>query len=266
MMQRRFVMAVAIGVVVALATGGAALGWAATESGSNANASSADATGNACGAGAPKLTVEGIGTVDRTPNLLTVSVGIDVTDSSAQASLTDDDNKAAAVVAALKTGGILDKDVQTSNLSIEPQYNDHQVITGYQVANELTAQIRDFSNAGSVIDALASAAGNAIRIDSLTFSVDDPRAMEDQARDQAVHQAVSHARSMAQAAGESLGAICSLNDNSVQNPYPQGFGISQNAASGAVPRVPLQPGTQQASADVTIVYSLSSRVTKAQAS
>lgn len=252
MNNKVWLLAGAAGIVVALVTGGTALALAGT--GSSTAAAASD--GAACSGSAAKLTVQGTGVASGTPNLLTVSVGIDVTDPSAQASLADDDSKASAVTAALKQGGILDKDVQTTNLQVEPRYGSHGAITGYEVTNTLTAKLRDFSSAGSVIDALASAAGNAVRVNSLTFSMEDPRGIEDQARTDAVRQAVSHARSMAQAAGERLGPVCSLSDNS-----PLGYlspDQTFNAASGAATstQLPVEPGTQQASAQVTIVYSL----------
>jgi hypothetical protein len=252
MNDKIWIVAGAAGIVVALATGGTALALA----GSGSSSASTISDGAACSGAASKLTVQGTGMASGTPNLLTISVGIDVTDSSAQLSLADDNSKASAVTAALKQGGVLDKDVQTSNLQLEPRYNSKGAITGYEVTDTLTAELRDFSSAGTVIDAVAGAAGDAVRINSLTFSMADSRGIEDQARTDAVHQAVSHARSMAQAAGEWLGPVCSLSDNSpVGSVSPdERFGLS--AASSAA--VPVEPGTQQASAQVTMVYALES--------
>jgi hypothetical protein len=211
-----------------------------------------------CGGSSPELTVEGTGLASGTPNILTMSVGIDVTDPTAQSALSDDSTKATAVMTALTTGGVAQKDTQTTDVSINPQYNLKGVITGYEVSNTVTAKLRDFSKAGSVIDAVAGAAGNATRLNSLTFSVEDTRALEDTARTDAVHQAVSHARSMAVSAGERLGPVCSLKDQSQTNNYNQSYGSyavpSASADSGAA--VPLAPGSQQETAQVTMVYSL----------
>ena len=183
--------------------------------------------------------MQGTGNASATPDLLTVSVDIDVTEPSAQASLVDDNSKAAAVIAALKQGGVAAKDIQTSDVSIQPNYSLTGTITGYEMTNTLTAQLHDFSTAGSVIDAVAAAAGNAARIDSLTFSIQDPRQIEDRARNDAVHQAVSHARSMAAAAGERLGPVCSLTDDSSPDyaqPSPRGAAIAAGAwPPGAAP-------------------------------
>jgi hypothetical protein len=217
-----------------------------------------------CGSGSPKLTVQGTGLATGTPNMLTVSVGVDVTGPTAAAALADDNTKATAVKAAMGLGGIKAKDVQTSNLSINPQYNIKGVITGYEVSNTLTAKLRDFTTAGSVIDGIAGAAGNAIRLDSLDFSVEDSRGLEDHARNDAVHQAVSHAKSMALAAGERLGPVCSLTDQTQTENFNEQFaapGLSAGTDKVAS-SVPLSPGSQQETAQVTIKYALLSPAPK----
>ena len=105
---------------------------------------------------------------------------------------------------------------------------------------------------------MSGAAGNAGHINSVSFSIKDARGLQDQARTDAVHQAVSHARAMATSAGEHLGQVCSLTDSS---PSPGGP-IYDTVASGAAVRaptsVPLEVGSQQANAQVTVVYALES--------
>ena len=211
-----------------------------------------------CGAGSSKVTVQGTGLATGTPNVLTVDVGINVVGPTAQAALADDNTTTTAVTNTLTEGGVAAKDVQTTDLSINPQYNSHGVITGYAVTDTLTAELRNFSTAGSTIDAVANAGGNATRIDSLSFSVQDTRGLEDSARTDAVRQAVSHARSMALAANERLGPICSLSDQTQTELFNQNFdaagAVAHSAASSAP--VPLEPGSQQETAQVTMVYAL----------
>jgi uncharacterized protein YggE len=243
-----------IGITAALALGGVAVGLAVSSTTPALASTSASAK---CGGSGPKLTVQGSGTVSATPDLLTVSVDIDVTDPNARASLVDDNTKASAVTAVLKQGGVAAKDIQTSNVSIQPQYTLAGAISGYEMTNTLTAKLRNFSTAGSVLDSLTATAGNAARIDSLSFSIDDPSKIEDTARTDAVHQAVSHARSMAQAAGERLGPVCSLTDDSAPDYGIEGpFGSASAAATNQSAAVPLEPGSQQVSAQITLVYAL----------
>jgi uncharacterized protein YggE len=251
--QKSFTAAKTAGILVAIL--GAGVGVAACSS----SAAPVAAPKPTCGSTAPKLTVQGTGLTSATPDLLTVSVGIDVTDPTATAAIKDDNTKATAVTGVLTQGGVAAKDVQTSGLSINPQYNTKGVITGYEVTNSLTAKLRDFSTAGTLVDSIAGAAGNSTRLNNLAFSVEDTRSLEDRARTDAVHQAVAHARSMALAAGERLGPVCSLTDQSQTENFNEQFGLSNK---GAVPSdatgtvVPLSPGSQQETAQVTMVYSL----------
>ena len=114
--------------------------------------------------------------------------------------------------------------------------------------------ITNLASAGSVIDAVSGAAGNAGQINSVSLSIKDPRDLEDQARTDAVHQAVSHAQAMAKSAGERLGPVCSLTDTAPTSQVNPGFSTAAGLPQAAV--VPIEVGSQQASAQVTIVYSL----------
>jgi uncharacterized protein YggE len=215
-----------------------------------------------CGGGTPTLTVHGTGLATGTPDLLTLTMGVSVSGATAQAALSADNTSTTAVIAALTAGGVKKKEIQTTGLSIQPSYNQTGALTGYTVDNTVVAKITDFATAGSVIDAAAGAAGNSVRIDSLSFSIADPRALEDQARQDAVHQAVSHAGSMAAAAGERLAGVCSLTDDSTTSGgTTERFAPVASAAAGST-AVPVEAGSQQATAQVTLVYALAQKVQK----
>jgi len=130
-------------------------------------------------------------------------------------------------------------------------------LTGYSVSDTVSANFgAPFASAGKAIDDITAIAGNDVRIDSLSFSFADPRVLEDQARTNAVSQAVAHAQSMAMAAGEQLGPICSVTDNSAVQPYPLGYNGDEVFAGAAREAAPLQPGSQQETDQVTVVYAL----------
>jgi hypothetical protein len=243
------------GVALAVALGGSALGLSLSRSDQTARRVAS------CNGSTPKLTVQGTGTATVTPNLLTIVVNVDATGASANMALDDDDVKVTGALAAFKSGGVKAKDIQTSGLSLQPQYaypKGVPTITGYQVANSVTATLRDVSHAGTVIDAVVGAAGNAVQIQSLTFSSSNPSATQDRARQHAVTEAVGHAKVMALAAGRSLGPVCSLTD---QQTAPTNFGT--DALNGAVPTaagagsvVPIASGSQTETAQITLVYAL----------
>ena len=158
------------------------------------------------------------------------------------------------------SGGVTAHDIVTSGLSLSPNYiypNGVAQLNGYGATNSITATLRHLATAGTVIDAVSGSAGDTLRINSLSFSRSDPVRVEDQARSEAVAQAASHARAMASAAGRTLGAVCSLID---QTPLPTSFSASGDlrAASGsAAPNVtPIEPGTESESAQVEMTYAL----------
>jgi uncharacterized protein YggE len=247
------VIAVAALVVGALAVAG--LG-----SGSNgASAASSSGASGSCPSGAPKMTVHGTGMATGTPDLLTLSLSVNVNGGNAQAALADNNTKTQAVMAALVAGGVPQHDIQTTDLTVNPTYSyagGTQTLTGYGVTDSVMAKLRDFVKAGSVIDSASGAGGNAVQISSLTFSIEDPRPLQDRARHDAVSQAVSHASSMAAAAGERLGQVCSLTDDTTETaPYPEQEKFAAGTAAG-LPAVPIEAGTQQDTAQVTLVYSL----------
>jgi uncharacterized protein len=209
-----------------------------------------------CPSGASRLTVDGAGTATGAPNELTAVLDVSVTQPSAAGALGADNATSASVISTLTRGGVPSADIQTTNVSLQPQYGGVPVtITGYQVTNTITAQLDDFATAGTLVDDVVTAGGDAMRIDSLTFSLTDLRRIEDGARTSAVSQARSHAVAMAAAAGDKLGPICSVSDTTqAPNPYVS-FGDQASAALNG-PAVALAAGTQQATAQVTMVYSL----------
>jgi len=243
-----------IGVVVAVILGGVALSLAVGEPGAAASPQAS------CGPASPKLTVVGTGEATATPDLLTVVVQVTATEPGATMALATDNTNATAVVAAFRSGGAQASDIQTSDLSLQPQYSYPKgvpTVNGYQVVNVITATLHDIARSGSVIDAVVGAAGNAAQIESLSFSTRNTGAVEAQARARATTQAVVHARALAHAAGRSLGAVCSLTDQSQVSLPDQETGNQVFASSGAVaPSVPIESGSQTQTAQVALVYAL----------
>jgi len=235
----------ALGAVALLALAAAACGTAA-------GATTTPRPG--CGSGRPTLTVAASGQASAAPDQLTIDIGVTVTDPTAVTALSDADDRAGTLTTALTTSGVASSGIQSTDFSISPTTTPTGVISGYQVSNTLLVTLHDLANAGRVIDTAASSVGNAIRINGLSFSVSNRGNVDGQARAAAVDTAAAHARAMTSAAHETLGAICSINDTSSgSTPEPYFAAGLANAASAAVP---LEAGTQQASAQVTVVYAI----------
>jgi uncharacterized protein len=249
-------VSVAVG---ALVIGGAGLGLALSDAGAAAPAGTPVATG--CGSPGSRLTVQGTGQASAAPDVLTAAFGFGTTASSSTAALSQNNAEVNQALQALSANGVASSDVQTTGLTLAAQYVYPQGgvprLTGYTVTNTVTATLRDVSTAGAAIDAVVGALGNAVQINGLTFSFANPAHVEDEARTNAVHQAVAHAGAMAAAAGRRLGPVCSLTDDTqpdfVSPNLDLGF-AQAGAAKGAA--VPVEPGMQSETDQVTLVYAL----------
>jgi hypothetical protein len=252
--RRRFVEVGVIAMVTMAAVTGVTL------SGYSNSGAGAAPSAPACGNSDPKLTVQATGQATATPNLLTLNVGVTVSDPTASSALSDANAKAASLSTTLEQAGVTTADIQTTNFSIQPSFDTKGAITGYQVSNTMLVKLHDLAASGTVIDAAARSAGDAIRVNGLSFSVDDTRTVDGTARADGIQVAAAHAHSMAAAAGESIRGVCSITDSTTTYPIPQdlaGTTATALAPNGANVPVPVQPGTQQSVAQVTVVYGLS---------
>jgi uncharacterized protein len=251
---RGMVLALTLG---ALLLGGTGLGLALTDAGAT---TPVPATG--CGSSTPRLTVQGTGQASAMPDVLTAVFGFNTTAGSSNAALAANNSQVNQALSALATNSVARPDVQTTGLTLQPQYaypKGVPTLTGYQVTNTVTATLRNIATAGAAIDAVVNASGDAAQINSLTFSFGDPAQVEDKARADAVHQAVAHAAAMADASGRRLGPVCSLTDNTQPFLLPQAFGTDSSAVARQATPVPVEPGTQVQTDQVTMVYALERR-------
>ncbi|HWG74989.1 MAG TPA: SIMPL domain-containing protein [Acidimicrobiales bacterium] len=207
------------------------------------------------------ITTEGTGAVSGTPNVMTVSIGVQTTAPRAGDALSQNNTVATAVQAVLARDGVAVADIQTGELSLYAQQQDGSASTvgGYQVSDVVTATLRNLGKAGSVIDDALAAAGDAGRLQGVSFSVADDSPLLSRARQQAVASARQDAQEMASAAGVKLVGLRSLSDQTSSGvPYAtagQPFAAGAHTASAAP--VPVQPGTQQTTVQVTAVWDVS---------
>ena len=210
----------------------------------------------AADSGARLITASAIGTVTGTPDVVTVSLGVETRSPSAQTALEENNRLAADVINVIKEKGVAPEDLQTSQLSIYPSYDDKGTVTGYQVTNMVTAKLRDIAGAGALIDAVGQAAGDAVRVQQLTFSIDDDSDLRANARADAVRRAQAQAKQMADAAGIALGPIHSITESPAASPVvlpqPQAP-MTDAAAAGAVP---IEAGSQELTVSVQVVYEI----------
>jgi len=231
--------------------------------GSTNNAKSSPATAQVLSAPAsstspgPTISVAGHGTAKGKPDTATVTLGVQTNDASAQAALQKNNAEAAALIAALKAKRVADADIQTSDLSISPNWDNHGHITGYGVSNTVTVTLHDLGSAGAIIDDAAAKVGNDIRFQGVAFSIDNQNPLLARARADAVKDAMAQAQQLAQAAGVKLGAIRTIDDTATSSPQPMYYAGKAADSLGAV-SMPIEAGSQELTFDVNVVYDISS--------
>ena len=202
------------------------------------------------------ITVKGDGRIKVKPDTATLNIGVQATARSATEALTQANSSAAALIAALKAGGVDGDDIATSGLSIYPQYNQGGVaVSAYQASNNVTVVVRDISQTGPLIDAAAGSAGEHITVGGVSFFVDDVEAVMGQARAEAIDNARKRAQEYAAAAGVTVGAVRQISELSTGGPQPIFARAAKFSALADAP-TPVEAGMQDISASVTVVFEL----------
>jgi uncharacterized protein len=240
----------AIGVAsAALLVGAFSLG-ASHRTGPPAQAATVGASPHPAG----HITVTGTGTATGAPNQLVVSMGVQVSGGSVSAALDAANQVVSAVTAALTGQGVAAADIQTSGLSIYPNYQqDSPVPVSYQVTESLAATLDEISAAGSQIEDAVRAGGNAITVDDVSLNLTDDGPLLSAARASAMRDARAKAGQFARAAGQPLGPVLSIAP--VASSSPPVFAPNSAASAGSA-AVPISPGSQQVSVSVTVVYAI----------
>lgn len=200
------------------------------------------------------ITVTGQGKVTVKPDTAHVQMGVRVSGPSAADVLDQTNEKAALLIEALKALGVADDDLRTSGIAIYPQYdNNGKLVTGYEASNNLDVTIRDIARAGEIIDGGAAFAGDAITIGGIWFSVGDPEAVMADARADAIANARKRAGEYAKAAGVEVGEVLVISEVGVETPFPVAREAAANDTAGGVP---IETGTSELTATVTVVFRL----------
>ena len=207
---------------------------------------------------APGISVSGSGSVFGEPDVAVLLLGVSAQADSVGAARSDAAEKMDAMLAALKGGGVEEKDIQTTRFSVQPLYDyieGRTVLRGFSVDNIVTAKIRTIDDSGELIDAALAAGGDLSRVDNLQFTIDDPAALEDQARVKAMAEAKRKADTLATAGGVQLGPPRSITEGG--GPVPIPFSGADFAASREeAAQTPIQLGALEVRVDVQVVYGL----------
>jgi uncharacterized protein YggE len=208
------------------------------------------------GANVNTITASGSGTVSAVPDQAIMSFGVTAQAKDAKRALDQVSAKADKVGSAIKGAGVADKDIQTANVSIDPQYADtsspNPPIVGYSASLSVTAKVRDLAALSDVIG-VATKAG-ATNVSGPTFSIAEDSAAHANAVQKAVDDARRMAAAMAKATGRSVGDVVSVTSDGggavPPNPLLDGTLAAKSVG------VPIQPGQLDVTTNVTVVFAL----------
>ncbi len=199
------------------------------------------------------MTVTGRGTVSAKPDLAQLSVGVETLAATVGEASQQNNTRMAALMAKLKELGIAEKDIQTSNFSINSERftgkGEPSTDSQYRVTNMVQIKIRDLGKAGSILDAAIAAGAN--QVWGVGFTIEDRTALEGEARAKAMADAAQRAQTLAKLTGVQLGQIRLVDEGGATEPIYGGMALGKGAAGTSV-----NPGEVQLSYQVQVTYAI----------
>jgi uncharacterized protein YggE len=209
-------------------------------------------------AGVQIVSVSGHGEVSVAPDTASISMGVDVTKPTLAEAQTQATAQMTAVIATLKAAGIASEDIQTTSFNVNILYDtsrhaDPNLITGFEITNQLDVTVRDTAKLGRLLDDAVKAGANSIS--GISFYVDDQTAAASDARRLAVEDARTKAEELATAAGLTLGPVITITEGT-QAPVIPMFEAPDVAMAKAGAPVPVESGSTTVAVDVSIAFEL----------
>jgi uncharacterized protein YggE len=204
-----------------------------------------------------RLDVSATGEVTRVPDVAIISAGVATRSTTAGGALKEAAARMQRVRAALKGAGIEDRDIQTSNISLNPEYryenNQPPQLVGYSASNQLSVRFRDIANAGKILDALVAQGAN--QINGPTLTIDKPETALDEARGLAVAKGRARAELYARSLGLRVGRVVSVSETGGSYPVPPPMPVMMEARAQAADSK-VEPGEQKLQVTLAMTFEL----------
>lgn len=204
------------------------------------------------------VTVVGEGKATAPPDMATINTGVVTEAAHAGEALAANNTAMEKIMEVLRKQHVAAKDIQTTSFQVRPTYEPRPQrgtppkIVGYRVTNQVRVRVRNLPELGEVLDALVSAGSN--RVSGISFGIDDPTGVLNQARNRAVADARSRATLYAQAAGVVVGKVIRISEQAIAVPVPRFQRMALAAAEAS--SVPVATGEQELRATVHMVFAL----------
>ena len=205
------------------------------------------------------ISVSGSGSISVEPDLAILNIGVEAIGKTVSSARSEAASAMDSVVSSLKKEGILTKDIQTQQLTIYPRYDyqtNKQVLTGYSVTNTARVKVRDLSKVGKIVDNAAASGGDYVRINGISFNVEDTDQYMESLRKQAVQKAQIKAEEYAESAGVKLGSLRSLTEVGAPSPHMSSEMDNQMRAMSVPMESPISGGELQITVTVFTVFNI----------
>lgn len=206
-----------------------------------------------------QITVSGEGKVYAKPDIALVSFGVSTEGLTVSDVTKRNTDKMNAVIEAVKAQGVEEKDIQTTNYNLYPQYNYTEaagrLFQGYTLEQNIQVKIRDFTKIGDILAQATSKGSNLVG--SLQFTIDNPEQFKNEARAKAIAQAKANAQNLASTSGISLGKLINVYENSSNYPViysNKAMGMGGGVAMDSAPVPTVQPGQQEINVTINLTY------------
>jgi uncharacterized protein len=204
------------------------------------------------------ISVTGTGKVTGKPDIAKLTLGVSAEADTVQKARDQAAASLDAMIKSLKNNGVAEKDIQTQQFSIQPQYDYNegkQQLRGFQVTNVLGITLRDINKTSQTVDDAVTAGGNNTQIQGLSFTIENPDDLKQQAREKAVADARAKAETLAKSAGVSVGDAITISESSVTPVFDARAGIAAPATGPGV-STPIQPGELDVTVDVSVTWGI----------
>lgn len=207
------------------------------------------------------ISMNGEGKITAIPDIANVTIGINVEKKSVAEAQKENTNKFNALLAQFKKQGIDSKDIKTTDYRINPVYDytssRGQTLRGYEVNQSVSIKIRNLDKISDVLDIAGQ--GGANQVSGLTFSIDDPEKLRQQAREKAFANAREKAAALAEVSGVKLGKVVSFSESggNQPQPYPMYYAKDSLGMGGAGPILPsIEGGSLDIVVNANITYEI----------
>lgn len=210
---------------------------------------------------APLLTLAITESIDAKPDTATIGAGVQTIAPTATEALRQNSVKMNALIKAVKARGVADKDIQTTGISLSPQYDyegrqngQPPRFVGYQVSNEVRVKTREIAKLGEMLDALVAAGGT--NITGPSFSIDADEAIKFEARTRALRRAREQAQFYAQQTGYASVRLVSITESQGYSGGPPMPMQARVMAMDVSEKAPVEPGQVSTAVNLTVQYAL----------